>query len=56
MKQTQIVKELNTAPLLDKIQDNKRDWIQHVNRTLRNRLPRIIKTAHQQAEGPGEDH
>jgi hypothetical protein len=28
---TEIAKELNITPLLDKIQDYKRNWIQHVN-------------------------
>jgi hypothetical protein len=28
---------------LDKIQDYKRNWIQHVNRMPCNRLPRLIK-------------
>jgi hypothetical protein len=39
----QIAKELNVTPVLDKIQDYKRNWIQHVNRMPRNRLPRLIK-------------
>jgi hypothetical protein len=37
---TQIAKELNTTPVLDRIQDYKRKWMQHVNRMPRNRLPR----------------
>jgi hypothetical protein len=40
---TEIAKELNTTPVLDKIQDDKRNWIQHVNRRPRNRLHRLIK-------------
>jgi hypothetical protein len=40
---TEIEKELNTTPVLDKIQDYKRNWIQHVNRMSRNRLHRLIK-------------
>jgi predicted amidohydrolase len=40
---TEIAKELNITPVLDKIQDYKRNWIQHVNQMLRNRLPRLIK-------------
>jgi hypothetical protein len=28
---TEIAKELNMTPVLDKIQDYKRNWIQHVN-------------------------
>jgi Zn-dependent M32 family carboxypeptidase len=40
---TDFAKELNITPVLDKIQDYKRRWIQHVNRMPRNRLPRLIK-------------
>jgi hypothetical protein len=40
---TEIAKELNITPLLDKMQDYKRNWIQYVNRMPRNRLPRLIK-------------
>jgi hypothetical protein len=39
---TEIAKELNIIPVLDKIQDYKRKWIQHVNRMPRNRLPRLM--------------
>jgi hypothetical protein len=40
---TEIAKELNTTRVLDKIQDYRRNWIQHVNRMAPNRLPKIIK-------------
>jgi hypothetical protein len=40
---TEIAKELNIHPVLDKVQDYKRKWIQNVNRIPRNRLPRLIK-------------
>jgi hypothetical protein len=30
-RDTDIAKELNITPVLDKIQDYKRKWIQHVN-------------------------
>jgi hypothetical protein len=40
---TEIAKELNTAPLLDKIQDYKGKWMQYVNRMQRNRSLRLIK-------------
>jgi uncharacterized protein YifN (PemK superfamily) len=40
---TDIAKELNTTPVLDKIQVYKRKWIHHVNRMSRNRLSRLIK-------------
>jgi len=40
---TQITKELKIAPILDKLLEYKRKWIQHVNRMPRNRLPRVMK-------------
>jgi len=39
----QIVKELKITPILDKLLEYKRTWIQHVNRMPRNRLPRVMK-------------
>jgi len=39
----QIAKELKITPILDKLLEHKRNWIQHVNRMLRNRLPRVMK-------------
>jgi hypothetical protein len=39
----EIAKELNITPVLHKIQECKRYWVQHVNRMPHNRLPRIIK-------------
>jgi Holliday junction resolvase RusA-like endonuclease len=39
----QIAKELKITPILDKLLEYKRNWIQHVNRMPRNRLPRIMK-------------
>jgi hypothetical protein len=38
---TQITKGLKITPILDK--EYKRNWIQHVNRMPRNRLPRVMK-------------
>ena len=35
--------ELEITPVLDKLLEYKRNWIQHVNRMPRNRLPRIMK-------------
>jgi hypothetical protein len=35
---TDIAKELNITPVLDKIQDYKRNWIQHVNRMPRKTI------------------
>ena len=39
----QIAKELKITPILDKLLEYKRSWIQHVNRMPRNRLPRVVK-------------
>ena len=39
----QIAKELTITPILDKLLEYKRRWIQHVNRMPRNRLPRVMK-------------
>jgi hypothetical protein len=36
-------KGLKVTPILDKLLDYKRNWIQHVNRMPHNRLPRIMK-------------
>jgi len=40
---TQIAKKLKITPILDKLLEHKRNWIQHINRMPRNRLPRVIK-------------
>jgi hypothetical protein len=42
-KNTQIAKELKITPILDKLLEYKRNWIQHVNRMPRNRLPGVMK-------------
>jgi len=39
----QIANELKVTPILDKLLEYKRSWIQHVNRMPRNRLPRVMK-------------
>ena len=39
----QIAKELKITPILDNLLEYKRNWIQHVNRMSRNRLPRVMK-------------
>jgi hypothetical protein len=39
----QITKQLKITPILDKLLEYKRSWIQHVNRMPRNRLPRVMK-------------
>jgi hypothetical protein len=38
-----IAKKLEITPVLDKLLEYKRKWIQHVNRMPRDRLPRIRK-------------
>jgi len=40
---TQIATELKITPVLDKLLEYKRNWIQHVNRISCNRLPRVMK-------------
>ena len=39
----QIANKLKITPILDKLLEYKRNWIQHVNRMSRNRLPRVMK-------------
>jgi len=39
----QIAKELKITPILEKLLEYKRRWIQHVNRMPRNRLPWVMK-------------
>ena len=39
----QIAKESQITPILDKLLEYERSWIQHVNRMSRNRLPRVTK-------------
>jgi hypothetical protein len=48
---TQIAKELKITPILDKLLEYKRNWIQYVNRMPRNRLPRVMK--HYSPNGKG---
>ena len=36
-------KGIKKTPILDKLLEYKRNWIQHVNRMSRNRLPRVMK-------------
>jgi uncharacterized membrane protein len=40
---TDIAKKLNITPVLDKMQDYRRNWIQHVNRRPLNTFLKIIK-------------
>jgi len=39
----QIAKELKLTPILDKLLEYTRNWIQHVNRMPRNSLPKVMK-------------
>ena len=39
----QIAKELKITPILDKLLEYKKNWIQHVNKMPCNRLPRVMK-------------
>jgi len=39
----QIAKELKITPILNELMEYKGNWIQHVNRMPRNRLPRVRK-------------
>jgi hypothetical protein len=39
----QIAKDLKITPILDKLLEYKRNWLQHVIRMSRNRLPRVMK-------------
>jgi hypothetical protein len=39
----QTAKDLKITQILDKLLEYKRNWIQHVNRMPRNRLPRVMK-------------
>jgi hypothetical protein len=40
---TQITRELKMTPILDKLLEYERNWIQHANRMPRNKLPRVMK-------------
>ena len=42
-KNLHIAKELEITPVLDKLLEFKRNWIQQVNRMPRDRLPRLMK-------------
>jgi hypothetical protein len=46
-----ITKELEITPVVDKLLEYKRNWLQHVNRMTRERLPRIMKPTPQLAGG-----
>jgi hypothetical protein len=40
---TQIAKELKITPVLDKLPEYKRNWIQHLQRMPNKRIPRVMK-------------
>jgi hypothetical protein len=48
-------KELNVVPVLDKIQDYRRNWILHVNIMPHNSLQGIIKNYRPKAEETKRD-
>jgi len=50
---TEIAKELNITPVLDKIQDHRKKWLQLTNRRPQ-RLPRIITPQTKQQKKPGQ--
>jgi hypothetical protein len=39
----QIANKLKITPVLDKLMEYKRNWIQHVNKMPLNRLPSVLK-------------
>jgi hypothetical protein len=41
--ETQVTNGDIITPILDKLLEYRRSWIQHVNRMPRNRLPRVMK-------------
>jgi hypothetical protein len=38
-----ILKELKTEPVMEKILKYKNNWIKHVNRMQRDRIPKLLK-------------
>jgi hypothetical protein len=51
-----VTKEFNVAPVLEKIRTYGRNWTRLVSRMPRKRLPTLVKTTDQKAEGSKEDH
>jgi len=51
----EIAKELNITPVLDKIQEYRRNWLQHINRMPCNRLWRILKNHRLRQKKPKEN-
>jgi len=56
MKQTEIAKELNITPVLDKIQKYRRNWLQHTNRMTLMYYREYQKTTDEQVEETGRDY
>jgi hypothetical protein len=48
-------KGLNITPVLDKIQEYKRNYLQNINRMPRIRLPRVTKNTKKGQKKPGEN-
>ena len=53
---TQVSKLLNITPVLDKIQEYRRNWLQHINGMPDNRLLRLLRTTDQQEVEIRGDH
>jgi hypothetical protein len=51
---TEVAKGLNKVKVLDKIQDYRRNCVQHVKRMSRKKLQSIIKTTDQRQKQPGK--
>jgi hypothetical protein len=52
---TELIRELNVTAILERIYDNKKRWIKHVNRMPRSRLLQLLKTTPQNGKGTQED-
>jgi hypothetical protein len=48
--------ELKITQVMDKIQDYRRKWLQHINRMYHNRLQGYEKITHQEAKGTRKDN
>ena len=47
---------INVMVVLDKIQENKRNWLQYIKRMFRNKLLTVLKFTDWQAEEKMGDH
>jgi FixJ family two-component response regulator len=52
----EMAKELNITPVLEKIQECRRNSVRHVNRMPHNSLPRMIRNHSPGAEGTRGDN